>query len=297
MNGNIIDFNGFQSVEILTNSIRLVITTEFGPRIGFWGRPDNENLLLWASGKYFRNKWELVGGHRVWVTRPLADECEETYLLDNKQCEVRQTDSGWIVTAPIDPFNKTERGIGVMVIDGNKLEIDNFLINKRDMLYSGGVWGLTCTLPNKTTSYYIPLGDNNLWDYCKIVMFRNWDGHTGSYNDDQFSFTEDMMIIRPKGKENKRMVQADKGIIAMHDPQRDILFVKKTSYFREQQYPHGCNLAANIGPDNFMVEMESISSERTIKPGESIHHKEIWVLESARSGVDPESLERLYSSD
>ena len=58
------NFDGFRSVEVITNSIRLVIITDFGPRIVFWGRPDRENLLLWAPGKYFRKKWELYGGRR-----------------------------------------------------------------------------------------------------------------------------------------------------------------------------------------------------------------------------------------
>ncbi|MBN2442129.1 MAG: hypothetical protein JXJ04_12315 [Spirochaetales bacterium] len=289
-----IDFKGFQGVELTTNRIRLVITTEFGPRISFWGKPGEDNLLMWSPGKHFRKDWELVGGHRVWVTRPQADECEETYLLDTKQCKAEQTDSGWIVTAPINPFNATQRGIGVKLLEENKVEIDNFVVNTGDMLYSGGLWALTCTLPNKTTRYGIPIGDDNLWDFCKIVMFRRWADHSGSYNDDQFTCTEDMMVIQPKGKENKRMIQADKGIIAMNDPQRDTLFAKKVPYIREQNYPHGCNCAVYIGPDNFMVEMETYGSEGTLKPGESFHHKEIWILEKSTPEMDTKTLVNLF---
>ena len=130
-----------------------------------------------------------------------------------------------------------------------------------------------------------------MWDYCNIVMFRKWDGHTGGYNDDQFVFGDDMMYIKPMGRENKRMVQSDKGIIAMHDPARDILFVKKAPYNRGENYPQGCNVAVYVGPDNFMVEMETMGSERTIKPGESIHHKELWILNPAGEKFDLHSLE------
>ena len=202
-----------------------------------------------------------------------------------------------MITGPKDPYNNIERGMTVKVHNENIVEVDNFLINSGDMLYSGGVWALTCTVPNKTTRYGIPLGDDNVWDYCKIVMFRNWDGHTGGYNDDQFTFTEDMMIVHPKGKENKRMIQADRSIIAMHDPSRDILFAKKVQYKREENYPQGCNIAIYIGPDNFMVEMETMGCERTIKPGESLHHKEIWILESAEKGLDTKNLETLFKLD
>ena len=290
-------FNGFKFVEILTSSIRVVVTTNFGPRIVFWGRPDGENILLWAPGKYFRKKWELLGGHRVWVTRPLADECEETYLEDNHNCEVQCIDCGWTITAPENSYANTRRGITVKLLGENRLEVDNFLINTGEMLYSGGIWALTCTVPDKTTRYGIPLGDDNSWDYCKIVMFRKWDGHTGGYNDDQFVFNEDIMYIKPKGRENKRMIQADKGIIAMHDPERNILFAKKVKYNREGNYPQGCNLAVYIGPDNFMVELETMGSEKTIKPNEYIHNKEIWILESAEIGLDSKELVELFITD
>jgi len=288
------DFNNFKAVEIITKSMRLAVTTDFGPRIAFWGRPDGENLLLWAPGKHLRKKWELLGGHRVWVTRPLADECEETYLQDNYKCQVRRIDSGWTITSPENAFNCTQRGITLKVLGENIVEVDNFLVNKGDMLYSGGIWALTCTVPRKTTRYGIPLGEDTAWDFCRIVMYRKWNGHSGGYNDDQFSFSQDMMLVQPKGKENKRMVQAHKGIIAMHDPERNIMFAKKTSYSREANYPHGCNMAVYIGPENFMVEMETMGVERTIKPGEYIRNKELWVLESAEIGLDSKVLEQLF---
>ncbi|MBN2535163.1 MAG: hypothetical protein JXB88_19940 [Spirochaetales bacterium] len=290
-------FNGHRSVEIVTDSIQLVITTDFGPRIVFWGRPDKENLLVWAPGKFTRGEWDLLGGHRVWSTRPLADECEETYRIDDLSCEVQRIDSGWIITAPCDSYNNTRRGIGVRVLGDNKVEIDNFLINTGDMLYSGGVWSVTSTLPDKTTQYGIPLGDGSMWDYCKIVMFRRWDEHFGSFNDDQFSFTHDMMMVNPGGKENKRCVQADRGIIAMHDPARKVLFAKKAGYDRHGIYPYGCNLAVYIAPGNEMVEMETMGPERMLKPGESLHNKEVWVLESSDTGLDSKKLISLFNKD
>lgn len=290
------EFNGHKSVEIATNSLKLIITTDFGPRIVFWGRPDKENLLVWAPGKFTRGKWDLLGGHRVWATRPMADECEETYRLDDLSCEVQRTDTGWIITAPVDPYNHTRRGIAARILDDNRVEIDNFLINTGDMLYSCGVWTLTATLPNASTQYGIPLGDGSMWDYCKIVMFRRWDAHTGSFNDSQFTFTDDMMLIRPEGKENKRCIQADKGIIAMHDPAREVLFAKKATYDRNGIYPYGCNLAVYIAPGNNFAEMETMGPERMLKPGESIHNKEIWVLESSETGLDSKSLESLFSN-
>jgi hypothetical protein len=40
----------------------------------------------------------------------------------------------------------------------------------------------------------------------------------------------------------------------------------------------GCNMAVFVGKDNFMAEMETYGEEKTIYPGETIEHKENWVL-------------------
>ncbi len=274
-------WEGLKAVELTTDRLRLVAVYEFGPRISFLGKPGGENLLLWAPGKYFRNTWELRGGHRVWVSRPLADECEETYLQDDGECEVELTETGFTLTAPTDTFNETQRSLSVKIRSDNSLAVDNALTNTGEMLYSGGIWALTCTLPREQTVYSIPLGDGNEWDLCKVVMFRRWGGHDGGYDDSQFSFKEDMMLIRPEGRENKRMIWADKGIMAMIDPDLDITFAKKTDSSPEGRYPQGTNTAAYIGPENFMVEMETMGAEKTVKPGESIHNIETWVLADA----------------
>jgi hypothetical protein len=287
-------FQNMNCIQIVTGEVRLVITADCGPRIAFWGRPGGENLLLWAPGTYGRNEWDLLGGHRVWVTRPMADEGEETYVIDNLPCTVKFTKTGCIVTGAEDPVSKIQRGIGIRVLEENCLEIDNFVINQGNLLFSGGVWPLTCTVPTESTTYGIPLGDGSRWDYCKVVMFKQWESHTGGFDDDQFSFTSDMLILSPRGKENKRMVNAERGMIAMNDPKRDILFVKKVPYFREQKYPLDCNIAIYIGPESFMVEMETMGGEKMLKPGESMNHTETWVLASARTGLTVPSLEDLF---
>ena len=71
-----IKFGGQAAVELKTAAVRLVVLVAKGPRIAFWGRPDGGNLMLWGPGKYFRGPWELMGGHRLWVSRPGADEAE-----------------------------------------------------------------------------------------------------------------------------------------------------------------------------------------------------------------------------
>ena len=96
-----IKFGGLAAIELRTAKLRLVALTAKGPRLAFWGRPGGDNLLLWAPGKYRRGPWDLMGGHRLWVSRPGADEAEETYAADNRPCTVEVFANGFTVTRVI----------------------------------------------------------------------------------------------------------------------------------------------------------------------------------------------------
>ncbi len=87
-----------------------------GPRIAFFGRPGGENLLLWGPGKYKRKDWELMGGHRLWITRPGADEAEETYSPDNQSSDVSLDTTSFTVTAAMDPGHLTRRGFTITAV-------------------------------------------------------------------------------------------------------------------------------------------------------------------------------------
>jgi hypothetical protein len=278
-----LQFGGLRAVELRTSALRLVAVTSRGPRLAFFGPPGGDNLLYWAPGRHRRGKWDLMGGHRLWTARPGADECEETYRPDNAPCVVERTPGGFTVVAPVDPETKIQRGIRVRVPAADRVELDHFARNTSDMLWSGGLWALTCTVPGAQTTYSIPLGDGSAWDYAAVIAFHTWGGgHGGAgYEDAQFSFTRDQFVLRPAGRENKRMLKADAGILAMHDPARGVLFAKQAPYCPAAHYPLGTNLAVYVGPDNFMVELESMGPFVTLKPGATVHHVETWVLRPA----------------
>jgi hypothetical protein len=273
-----IDFFGHKAVELTTPALRLAAVYEHGPRIAFFGTPDGENLLHWEPHARGRNDWDLMGGHRVWVTRPGADESEESYRPDNEPAHVHVEDNGFTVTGALDPCNLTRRGMRVRVVGDCTVEVDNFVTNEGDMLYSGGVWALTCTAPKAGTRYAAPLGDGSRWDNFHVVYFRRWAGNDALVRDPQFTLTEELLLIEPHGRVNKRMLLAPLGVMAMSDPARGVTFAKRVAYEPRGAYPLGTNQAWYIGPDNFMVEMETMGPAATLKPGQTLHHVETWTL-------------------
>lgn len=279
-------FAGHNALEFVTDKIKLVVVTDIGPRIAFFGKPKSDNLLFWDEQNRGRGDWKIRGGHRVWVARPGADEAEETYLPDNNPCEVNIENKVLTVMGLIDPLLKIQRGIKIEILAENKLAVENIIINHSNMLYSGSIWALTCTNPNPQRQYGIPLGDDSSWDCFRIVYCKRWaKTSTSRINDPQIEFTEDMLIVKPQGIVTKRMIEAAKGIIAMDVPDQNTMFIKKVPYLREGKHPLGCNLAFYIGQDNFMVEMESMGPEATLKPDESLIWREIWFLADKSYGL------------
>jgi hypothetical protein len=286
-----IEFDGHAAVEITTPGLQAAIITDFGPRIARLSLPGRDNILYWAPHRESRGDWNLHGGHRVWISRPGGDECEETYLPDNHPATVEEIESGVRVMGALEPSTQTRRGFDVTISADDTLIVTNRLENCSDMLYSGGIWALTCTDPGEAR-YGIPLGDGSSWDTAAIVHFRTWGGGHGAmkFNDPQFDIVDRMFIINPQGTENKRMLQSHAGIIAMSDPQRDLTFAKLCpGYLPTQQYPQNTNVAVYVGPDNFMVEMESMGAEAPLKPGEVLEHREAWVLRPG--AIDVENLD------
>jgi hypothetical protein len=273
-------FDGIESVEIITNKIRMVIVREYGPRIAFFGTVDGDNLLYWDADGIKYGDWKLYGGHRVWITRPGADESEDAYLADNDRCEVEIRENGVTITAPPHPIMKIQRGIDVEVVGEDELQVTNFIRNTGSMLYSGGVWSPTCTNPEGGKIYGIPLGDDSLtWDIVKIIIPRRFAGNTVKIDDPQITFNSSYMIINPTGVVTKRAVYAPKGKIAMTWPEKNLSFIKSSTCKRDGNYPlDGCNVAVFVGNDNFMVEMETFGEEQTLLPNETMKNIENWKL-------------------
>jgi len=279
---------GVPGVELVTSKCRMRLVSGFGPRVQFFAHKDEDNLLFWdKTDKYKRQAWHLRGGHRVWTTRPGADEAEEAYQDDNGACDVEPLDDGVLLEGKTHPVFRTRKSLAVHVLDASTFVVENRMHNDSDMLWAGGLWGLTCTLPPRGATYGIPLGDGSDWDTYALVIPRRWAGHTAPPNDPQIRYSEDCMMVKPAGVETKRMVQAPLGIIGMNLPQQKRSFLKRMPFERGGTYPLGTNLALYVGPKNFMVEMECMGPQSTVKPGGRLMMEETWGL---RPQVDWEAL-------
>ena len=269
---------GLATIELIERRTRLMMVHELGPRIAWFGGLGLDNLLFWDNrGEHTRGPWRLLGGHRLWATRPDADESEEAYLPDNEPCRVRTLSDGVAVTAPADR-SRIEKTITIRA-RGSEWLIEHRLRNAGDLLWSGGAWALTCTLPSRSTSYHVPLGvPDRGWDVFTMVIPRRWGGtHTSRIADPQFQLGDDEIVIRARGAEAKRMMFAAPGTLRMHDPARGAL-TKRVAIAPGARYPMGTNLAVYLGAARFMAELETMGPIARLAPGESLRHVEHWTF-------------------
>jgi hypothetical protein len=275
-----VEHDGLPAVELVAGGTRLVVVHAIGPRIAWFGAVGSDNLLFWDfARRHGRGAWKLYGGHRLWTTRPDADEGEETYAPDNRACRVRSLRDGVAVSARCEA-TMLEKTLAIRARPSG-WRIDHRVRNVGDMLWAGGAWALTCTLPSARTRYRIPLPPPEPgWDAVTIVIPRRWGGgHTSRVPDRQFNLTSNAIEIRPAGGEAKRMFGLPIGTLEMVDPARGA-FTKHAPRAAGGAYPLGANLAVYLGPARFMVELETMSPIARLAPGESLVHTEQWTLRS-----------------
>ena len=289
-----IKWKNIDAVQLTLENTRMVIITEFGPRIAFYGRVEGKNLLFWDTANRGRKDWLLRGGHRVWIMTQGADESEMTYQPDNDSCDVNISDKEVTVWSSLNKNNMSRKGIRVRAADHNNFEVSSLVTNAGDMLLSCGVWALTCTLPSEETQYAFPLGDNSGWDTFKSVQFRKWGPNDGIFGDSQFRVSSKTLVVNPEGRQAKLMFNVPLGIGVMNDPESGLTFSKHIGYNYDGNYPEGCNFAIYIGPENYLVEFESMGPYSTVKPGDTKEHVEVWRLNEGNINVDdPEAIKRL----
>ena len=272
------NFEGYEAYELLTPSLRLVAVTQFGPRIAFFGPREGRNLLWWAPEKASRKGWYSRGGHRIWVARPMADEAEETYAPDNAPCEATPEEDCLTLWGGPHEGSMTRRGMRIRLLDERTVTVTGLLKNEGDMLYSGGLWGVTCTLTENRV-YGVPLGSRGLpFDLVRLIIPRSWAGHKTRVTDPQYILNEEFLKLIPSGEESKRMLLTPCGAVAMACPDAGVTFVKSAPYQEGLPYPQGANIALYTAPERLFCEMELMNPERMLQPGQILEGEERWQL-------------------
>lgn len=268
----------------LTNEkCEMLIMIEKGPRIISFKLLGKENIMCMdteekttmSGGKFAEmfgdDKWYIYGGHRLWLS---PENDPKSYYPDNHLVDVKINQNVISLTPP----PQAECGLQfAMVIEFSETEakakITHEIVNIAKGEQTLSPWAMTVVDINAVTIFPQSEKQTGLLSNRNFTIWPYTD-----LRDDRLYIGNKYLTLQQE-KGNKQNVKFgynnDKGFVASLN--KGQLFIKRFSYEEGKPYPdNGCNCAAFT--NFFMMEVETQGVLTTLKPGESVVHKECWEL-------------------
>jgi hypothetical protein len=279
-----INYKGWpNSLRIRNNTVELVVLTDVGPRIIFYGFPGGENQfheVTAHAGQTGAKEYVAYGGQRLWV----SPEVERTYYPDNATCAVQEISGGVRVTPPVEsssPGTRLQKEMEVrLVSSGSRVRVTHRITNHDRLATQLAPWAIAMMapggrailpLPQKAPldmQHLLPVGLFAFWSYTDFADPR-WQLGT--------KYIQLKQDAHPAGRFREQMG-------GIFNPagwgaylRERYLFVKRVAIVEGARYPdHGCNFELYSDPD--FLELETLGPLVELLPGQTVTHEEEWQL-------------------
>ncbi len=281
-------FAGFDDCIVFRlDDLKLIVTTEVGPRILYFGPSAGPNMLLvrkehegLKDGLY-----HSYGGHRLWIA---PEKKPNTYAPDSFPVLEEVIEGGVKLSSPIDEFG-IQKSMSVIERSGF-FEIQHQVTNHGSKAVTLAPWAITvmepggeCLVPQNPTRAQ---ADDNLLPIQNIVLW----GYT-EMADPRYTWGRKMIRLRSADDLNPTKFGAfvHAGLAAYCN--LGYTFVKRFYTYHNEPLPdRGCNFESYTKQG--MLEVESLAPLQTIEPGRKTDtHVERWTLSS---GVAPSRDDEAY---
>lgn len=272
-----------RAFRICNDTVQLIVLTEVGPRILFFGFHGEDNEFYEASeasGNSGDQAFRVYGGHRLWVSPEVA----RTYYPDNFPVSVRRQGDAFVFTAPPEsahPGTNLQKEIEIeMGESGARVTVTHRIRNLGEGPTEMAPWALSVMagggtailpLPPKapfSAGRLLPEGVLALWCYTDLADPR-WRIGT------KYIQLHQARNSASKFKEQMTGIFNPSGWGAYF--RNGHLFVKKVNVETDAKYPDfGCNF--EIYADMHSLELETLGPLRNLEPGETAEHIEHWWL-------------------
>ncbi len=279
-----VEYQGWKKAfRICNDTVQLIVLTEVGPRIlffGFLGGRNEFHEVPEHAGKGGDGTFRVYGGHRLWV----SPEVERTYYPDNVPVSVRKHKDAFIFTAPPEsahPGTNLQKEIEIKLAGtGTHVSVTHRISNLGKEATEMAPWALSVMagsgkailpLPPRApvaADRLLPEGVLALWCYTDLADPR-WRIGT-------------KYIQLHQGKNHAcRFKEQMTGI---YNPfgwgayfRQGHLFVKRAEVRRNAKYPDfGCNFETYTDP--YSLELETLGPLQNLEPGQTAEHTENWWL-------------------
>ena len=270
-------------VRLSNDTVEVVVTTGFGPRIIAYNFVGGENVLGWHPQAIIHSElgeYHIFGGHRLWIA---PENMPKTYAPDNEPVEYffDEAENSIRLVQMVEPVSGTQKEIVVRLAEtGSEVSIKHRITNVGSEELELAAWALTimrgggvCEIPNEP---FAPYGSETLLPVRNLTVWAYTD-----LSDPRWSFDRELIRLRVDAQ--------------LHEPQKigvlnkqgwaryrlaDATFTKYFDYTENAVYPD-MNSNAELYTAGAFVEVETLAPLVKLKPGDATEHVERWQLEAA----------------
>ena len=271
-----ISHGGWTNNAILSNKhVELVVTLDVGPRVISYRTPGGHNVFktyppqMGGSGEA---EWMIRGGHRLWI----APEGDVSYVPDNTPVTHKMLPNGIRTeNAPVAPWGLRKTFTVTLAKDSSEVTLVHRVANEGDKPAEIAAWALSVMAPGGLEIIPLaPLGEHprDLLPNRLIVPWPYTD-----MTDSRWRFGSEFITLRQThdgGPTKLGLSHKEKWVAYLNG---ETLFVKSFDYVEGAAYTDfGCNFEPFSNTE--MLEIETLSPLRVLKPGEAVEHTEKWHL-------------------
>ena len=294
-------FAGWEkNLKLFNDSVEVIITLEVGPRIISYRPLKGRSVFKLVdeeAGKSNEEGWRIRGGHRLWVApEDFGKKDGLTYAPDNSQVEHAIDDEFTVrVSRVIENPSKIRLDMVVTLErTGPKVTVEHRITNQGGKSLDLAPWAVSVMAPGGYTVIPQPSPGTHPQDYVPNRAIIAWP--FTDLTDERLRIGRRLIWLRQaNGPPIKFGLRHTEGWAAY--VLDDHLFMKSVPFFAGETYPDlGSNFEAFTNSE--LLELETCGPLKRISSGETIVHKESWVVFSKSLMQDlQEEEEILYAME
>jgi len=273
-----VEFQGVADCFELSNgTAKVVVASDFGPRIIGYSLVDGANVLGWhpeAKVDTSLGTWYPRGGHRLWIA---PENNPVSYAPDNDPIEVvHSSELSLTIRGREDAAGNTKEMTITLAKTGSEVTIDHRLTVSQPIEAAG--WSLTIMAPGGTVVIpnepFAPYSPDHLLPVRSMALWSYTD-----FKDPRWEFTKDAIRLRVDeslGHQQKIGVLNRQGWAAYE--WQGLRFEKRVESVEGAHYPD-YNSNFEFYTAGGFVEIETLSPLSRSEAHRTIDHHEAWSLE------------------
>lgn len=267
-------------LELTNGDIKALITVDVGPRIIYYGYKgfnvmyEDTERNVQRGGQFFDDnfckgeKWFIYGGHRLWK----APEDLASYVPDNYPVKVVKTENGAEFYPRLQTVTSIQSSLKIDMAEDGGLTVVHGFKNEGKTDIKVSLWALTVlrqggreiTPLNDVDTVLLPNKNLVIWPYNDL-------------KDKRFTFGGKYMLLKQNNKLDRAFKVGMKSVYGWSAYSvSGNLFVKYFDIDEGELQDMSCNFETYT--NKYILEMEGLSTVRTIAPGISSFYTEKFKL-------------------